>query len=71
MKDLKKKNFSEILKRQDQSLVNKEKSSEINDNIMNNENIDTQNKLNNVFFDEFNTSNSQVLLTEIICKQKN
>ena len=62
------KSVSEILKRQDQSLIVKEMNSEINDNIVKNEIKDNQNKLNIVFFDEFNTCNSQGLFTEIMCK---
>ena len=62
------KSVSEILKRQDQSLIIKDMNSEINNNIVNNEIIDNQNKLNIVFFDEFNKYNSQGLFTEIMCK---
>ena len=43
-------------------------NSEINNNIVNNEIIDNQNKLNIVFFDEYNTCNSQGLFIEIMCK---
>ena len=56
--------FSEISKIQDQSFTNKESNLEENENKLN----DDKNGLNVVFFDEFNTCNSQGLFTEIMCK---